>query len=296
LNRNLVHPLKVLIPKLREQRAIAHVLRTVQRAKEATEKVIAATRQLKASLMRYLFTYGPVQVGEAERVRLKESEIGVVPEHWKIGALVDSLREPLRNGHSARATNTSEGIRTLILTAVTKNDFSIQNTKLTVAEPDRVRDLWLKPGDILIERANTPEYIGLAALYEGKEGYAIFPDLMVRVRAEERLVRPRFLAEFLLTEPCRNHFRSNARATTGNFPKIDHGTIERTRIPMPPIDEQDAITHALLRVEVKAKAERSRARCLEILFSSLLHHLMTGKLRVRDLDPTDHSHDGTAAG
>jgi len=34
--------------------------------------------------MRYLFTYGPVSVEEAESVPLKETEIGLVPEHWEV--------------------------------------------------------------------------------------------------------------------------------------------------------------------------------------------------------------------
>lgn len=239
---------------------------------------LALERERKAALMEHLFRHGTR--GEPT----KQTEIGEMPESWDAVKLNDLLRERLRNGHSARASNSKEGIRTLTLTAVTKNDFSITNTKITIADPAYVKDLWLEPGDIFIERANTPEYVGLAAMYEGPTDFAIYPDLMVRVRLRVDYVDPIFLVEFLLTEQCRSYFRRNAASTTGNMPKIDHGVIERTIVPMPKyLSEQQFIANIFKACDTKIAALDHEARLHDELFRAMLEELMSGRFSSRGL-------------
>jgi len=283
INATKLKSLAIVLPPLSEQRAIAHVLRMVQLAKESTEKVIPAVKQLKKSLMAHLFRFGPVVLRDACQIPEAETGAGTTPAHWKVAELSSLLREPLRNGHSAQPSSSPDGIRTLTLTAVTQKDFSIRNTKVTVADPERVRDMWLKDQDVFIERANTRDYVGLAALYEGPDGFAIFPDLLVRVRVDYDRALPKFIAEFLDTAPCRNYFRTNAKATAGNFPKIDQPIIEKTSVPLPALETQHTIATMARRVDDKLRTEKNGQKILQDLFESLLHHLMTGKLRVHGL-------------
>ena len=87
--KNVLGNLRIPLPPLPEQQRIAAVLSAVQEAKEKTEEVIKAARELKKSLMHHLFTYGAVPVGDVGDVVLKETEIGAVPEEWEVMRLGD---------------------------------------------------------------------------------------------------------------------------------------------------------------------------------------------------------------
>jgi type I restriction enzyme S subunit len=92
LNTSKLNKIPISLPPLEEQRAIADILSTVQNVIEKTEKVINATKQLKKSMMKHLFTYGAVAVDEIDKVKLKESEIGPIPEHWEVVRLENVMK------------------------------------------------------------------------------------------------------------------------------------------------------------------------------------------------------------
>ncbi|MBZ6103178.1 restriction endonuclease subunit S [Streptomyces olivaceus] len=213
----------VPVPPLAEQWRIVEML------EEQLSRLDAAVVSVEASSRR-------VRGLRAAALSAALESVGDSP----VRRLADVLKEPLRNGHSAKATTDPGGIRTLNLTAVTQGDFSDENTKLTVADPHRVRDLWLTRGDILVQRSNTPDLVGTAAMYAGDNGWAIFPDLLIRVRVCEGVL-PEYATLVLQSRDGRSYFKSRAKGLAGSMPKIDQSAIENFRIPVPSLDAQKRV-------------------------------------------------------
>ena len=86
VNGSILSELLLPLPPLPEQKKIAHVLSTVQRAIEAQERIIQTTTELKKALMHKLFTEGTR--GEPQ----KQTEIGPVPESWEVKQLGEIAR------------------------------------------------------------------------------------------------------------------------------------------------------------------------------------------------------------
>lgn len=199
----------------------------------------------------------------------------------------DLLREGMRNGRSDRATTGGEkGIRTLTLTAVTRNQFIDDFTKETVTTEPVAKGLWLESGDIFVQRANTPELVGTAARFDGPSDWAIFPDLLIRLRPDESQIDGRYLVAALRSERVHRGLRARAKGLAGSMPKIDQRAVAETVVPCPDlgqqrravaaIDEAAAVSRRLL-VELKTQSSRSLA-----LRRSLLSAAFSGRLTGAD--------------
>ena len=78
ITRDCLKEIRLNLPPLPEQKKIAHVLSTVQRAIEAQERIIQITTELKKTLMHKLFTEG------FRNEPQKQTEIGLIPESWEV--------------------------------------------------------------------------------------------------------------------------------------------------------------------------------------------------------------------
>ncbi|HHY78849.1 MAG TPA: hypothetical protein GX516_00470 [Thermoanaerobacter sp.] len=277
LNLSEIKEVKIPLPPLSEQKAIAYVLQTVQRAKEAIEKVIQATQELKKSLMRHLFTYGPVPIDEVDKVQLKETEIGLVPEHWEVVRLGEVSLKP-QYGFTASATNQPIGPKFLRITDIQNGRINWNTVPYCKIDDTLLRKYQLESGDLLFARigATTGKSVLINECPE-----AVFASYLIRVRVNLNQLLPEFLFYFAQG----NLYWSQIDAAKGGRLKqgINIPVLLSLHIPLPPLHEQQTIAHILQTVDQKIQAEKAKKQALEILFQSLLHHLTTGKLRLKDM-------------
>ena len=271
VNKRIVENFLIPLPPLPEQRAIAHVLRTVQRAKETTEGVIAALKELKKSLMQHLFTYGPVPVTERERVPLQETEIGPIPAHWRVVRLgeVVEIHDKLRIPLSDKQRQSRKGIYPYcgangVLDYI--DDYLFEGEFVLLAEDG---GYWGK--------FESSAYIMKGRFWVNNHAHVL--------RAIEKYAINGFLLYMLNFMDISVFISGTTRG------KLTQGVLKNLPIPLPPLDEQREIARILQAVDAKIAAEQARRTALEELFKTLLHQLMSGRIRVPNIVGGQRSRD-----
>lgn len=168
---------------------------------------------------------------------------------WESLPLSEVIDEGPQNGYSPPSNGQGEGPLTLRLTATTRGFLDLsQNAVKRLNEPIPYGSrFWLKSGDVLIQRANSIDYVGATAIFEGPENTYIYPDLMMRVRIGDPWLRE-YIWRYLNSEEAREYFRSRATGTAGNMPKINSKTVKSLYVPIPPIEEITVIVLKLREV------------------------------------------------
>ncbi len=229
--------------------------------------------------MRKLFTEG--LRGEPQ----KETEIGNVPQSWDVVKLREAV-EYIDYGYSAPIPKTApeNGIKIVSTADINRaGEMLYWKIRRTTAPEKTVERLTLVDGDVLFNWRNSAELIGKTSIYEQQPELHIFASFILRIRCDEKKTHNYFLKHLL------NHFRERevfiklARRAV-NQANYNRNEIFELNIPFPKYEEQREITETIGAVESKRYIHERKKNLLEDLFRTLLHQLMTGQVRVNEID------------
>ena len=246
-----------------EQAKIANLLWEVHDAIASNEAAVEAGGDLKRAAMRALFTKG--LRGEAQ----KEAEIGPVPESWGIPTVAESVR-PFRFDRSKQIPKSAyrEAGGWPIVDQGQQEIAGYTDDAEKVITPNQ---------PIIIFGDHTRAF-----------KFVDFPFTLGADGTKPLLARegfnPRFLFHVLsaLDIPARGYNRH-------------YTVLSEMRLPYPAPDEQREIVAVLDAIDRKIDLHRRKRAVLDELFKALLRKLMTGEIRVSDLDLTALSPDPTPA-
>ncbi len=271
VNGSILSDLVVPVPPFREQQGIAQVLSTVQQAIEQQERLIRTTTELKQALMQKLFTEG--LRGEAQ----KETEIGLVPESWAVVTLGDLGRVVTGTTPSTQVPEYyAPAEADFIAPADIGNSRQVKDSEKKISLAGYAVTRPLPPDAVLcVCIGATIGKVGMST----KLHSATNQQINSIVCNEEH--DPRFIYYFLLHHA--GYWRGFA--TFGTMPMLSKGAFEKIPVYVPvKRDEQSAIADLLVALDNKLEVAGKKCTQLQDLFRTLLHELMTGKVRVGELN------------
>ena len=266
--KNLLIP---LLP-LPEQRKIARVLDKIQQAIELQDRIIEQAKNLKKSLMQKLFTEG--LYGEEQ----KETEIGLIPKSRKVVRLGDIVtktrqRDPKRMPYLKFKYVDVSSISNELYKIIEFREFLGKNA------PSRARKE-IKTGDIIF--ATVRPYLKRIAIVPQELDGELCSTAFCVLRCNMNFADHVFVFNYLLTDNFVERVSASQRGSS--YPAVTDKDVLNQKIPLPPLSEQKQIAHILSVLDKKIEVEQKRKQVLKELFKTMLHKLMSGKIRLKEVE------------
>jgi len=265
LSKSNFKTIAINLPPLAEQHAIAHVLRTVQQAREARQREIGLERESKAALMQRLFTHGTR--GEPR----KQTEIGEMPENWKVvrlgeisrvssGGTPDRSQPSYWNGSIPWVKTGEIDYNTIIETSEGITEEGLKNSSAKL----------YAPGTLLMAMYGQGVTRGRVAL--------LGIDAAINQACAAIIASESVLSEYLFHLFAFSYDKIRNLGHGANQTNINALIIKSIQVPLPTLPEQQEIASMLCACDAKIEALEREVDKLDELFRALLEELMTGRL------------------
>jgi type I restriction enzyme S subunit len=291
LSGTVIKSLRLPFPKIQEQRAIAHILGTLDDKIELNRRMSETLEAMARALFKAWFVdFEPVRAKMEGRwrrgeslpglpahlydlfpARLVDSELGEIPEGWEVGTLGRVVENPRR---TVQPDEIEPSVPYIALEHMPRRCIAL--SEWGVAGAVQSNKFWFKRGDILF---------GKLRPYFHKVGVApvngvCSTDIIVLTPKGKRWFG------FVLGHVSSTEFveYTNAGATGTKMPRTSWVDMARYDLVLPPEPIAEAFTDLIQPVIERIIAGIHESRTLAALRDALLPKLISGELRVKDAE------------
>lgn len=263
---------RTLLPPLLEQKKIAQILSTWDKAISVTEKILANSQQQKKALMQQLLT-GKKRLGmPADGYEFKLTHYGSIPKDWDYPAIKEVCTQV--------SEKNSEAADYPVLSCSKHDGFvdSLKYFNKKVYSDDLSGYRLIHRGCFGFPSNHIEEgSIGLQSLYET----GIVSPIYVVFRASPTLVDNSYLYAVLKTDHYRQIFGAATNASVDRRGSLRWKEFSQIHVPLPPLKEQQKIAAVLSAADAEIFTLEKKLACLKDEKKALMQQLLTGKRRVK---------------
>ncbi len=251
--------IEVELPPLEEQRAIVDCV-------AATDRVIAASAEELLAVRRLL--------------RAKQRDID--ERGFDTQEVVDCLTD-IQAGKSPKCEDRAPGPDewgVLKVSAIREGRFIPLEAKRLPPEAEPFKRAEVRPGDVLVSRANTSDLVGAACRVAETPSRLLLSDKTLRLIVNTKVIDADYLVEALALPSVREQIEEAAVGSSASMKNISQDSLRAIAIPLPPQEEQRRLAShfgAIRRLMNQASAALHACRQLR---SSLIEELLSGVRRV----------------
>lgn len=257
----IVCELKLPLPPLPEQQRIAKILDEADALRAKRSATLAQLDVLAQSIFLDMF-----------------GEPVANPKGWTTTTLGEIISVGPQNGLYKPVSDYGSGTPILRIDAFYDGVVTGLARLKRVRVSDHEKELYgLRPGEIVINRVNSREYLGKSALIPALSEPVVFESNMMRIGVDPDQIDPVYLIQLLQMQQVRSHVLRSAKDAV-NQSSINQQDVKSTPIILPPLSQQQLFAQRQRQLTVMGAQQRVSQSILDTLFTSIQYRAFRGEL------------------
>jgi type I restriction enzyme S subunit len=278
VSKTEVQSVDIPVPPLPEQRKIATVLYTVDRAIQKTEKIVNSIKKIKQEIKHDLFTEGRYEHSEYNKTHFGPVS-AKLPKAWDVCDIED-ISKTVESGETPTGGSkvyVDSGIPFVRSQNVLMNRLDLSDTAYITEEIHKsMSRSEITGGDVLINI--TGASIGRVTPVPQEFNRGNVNQHVCRIRISEDIqLNPSFLSYFLSSPLGQKQIKSFQAGSTRQG--LNYDQVRSIRLPVPKRGEQEKIAEFLSEIDNRIEQERNCATQLERLKQGVMQDLLSGTVR-----------------